>query len=49
MGENGCVRSTVICEPIMLEKLIAIDTGCVYKEDPRFGKLTAVVLPERRQ
>ena len=39
---------TVISEPIMLEKLIAIDTGCVYKEDPRFGKLTAVVLPERR-
>ena len=39
---------TAISEPIMLDKLIAIDTGCVYKEDPLLGKLTAVVLPERR-
>ncbi len=39
---------TAISEPIMLDKLIAIDTGCVYKEKPLFGKLTAVILPERR-
>ena len=39
---------TAISEPIMLDKLIAIDTGCVYKEDPGLGNLTAVVLPERR-
>ena len=39
---------TAISEPIMLDKLIAIDTGCVYKEEPLLGKLTAVILPERR-
>lgn len=39
---------TAISEPIMQDKLIAIDTGCVYKEDPLLGNLTAVILPERR-
>ncbi len=38
---------TPIPKPIMLEKLIAIDTGCVYKENPALGRLTAVILPER--
>ncbi len=46
-------EKTVVCghtptsAPIMLEKLIAIDTGCVYRNDPSLGKLTAVILPER--
>ncbi|MFZ4526354.1 MAG: metallophosphoesterase family protein [Chlorobium sp.] len=46
-------EKTVVCahtpqsSPVMLNKLIAIDTGCVYKENPLFGKLTAVILPER--
>ena len=46
-------EKTVVCahtpipEPIMLEQLIAIDTGCVYTKNPLFGKLTAVILPER--
>lgn len=33
--------------PIDREKLIAIDTGCVYYMHPRLGRLTAVRLPER--
>ncbi len=47
-------EKTVVCahtpvsEPVMLEQLIAIDTGCVYHGNPRFGRLTAVILPERR-
>ncbi|TLU83562.1 MAG: serine/threonine protein phosphatase [Chlorobium sp.] len=47
-------NKTVVCahtpvpEPVMLDHLIAIDTGCVYNENPLMGKLTAVVLPERR-
>jgi len=46
-------EKTVVCAhtpqsyPVMLNKLIAIDTGCVYKQNPLFGKLTAVTLPER--
>ncbi|MEI7694370.1 MAG: metallophosphoesterase family protein [Chlorobium sp.] len=46
-------KKTVVCahtavtEPVLLDKLIAIDTGCVYKESPKMGKLTAVILPER--
>lgn len=46
-------EKTVVCGhtpvsvPIMLDKLIAIDTGCVYNNDPSLGKLTAVILPER--
>jgi len=42
-----CAHTTV-AEPVLLERLIAIDTGCVYKNNPQLGKLTAVVLPERR-
>lgn len=34
-------------EPIDREKLIAIDTGCVYHMHPQLGRLTAVRLPER--
>ena len=34
-------------EPINREKLIAIDTGCVYYTYPEMGRLTAVRLPER--
>lgn len=34
-------------EPINREKLIAIDTGCVYHQRPGLGRLTAVRLPER--
>lgn len=47
-------EKTVVCahtpvpEPVMLEQLIAIDTGCVYHETSRLGRLTAVILPERR-
>ena len=39
---------TPISRPMVLEKLIAIDTGCVYTDNPSFGRLSAVVLPERR-
>lgn len=35
-------------EPINREKLILIDTGCVYHMQPGMGRLTAVYLPERR-
>ncbi|WP_294346708.1 metallophosphoesterase family protein [Prosthecochloris sp.] len=47
-------EKTVVCghtplsQPVLLEKLIAIDTGCVYKDSPSFGWLSAVILPERR-
>jgi serine/threonine protein phosphatase 1 len=34
-------------EPINREKLILIDTGCVYHMKPGMGRLTAVFLPER--
>lgn len=34
-------------QPIDREKLIAIDTGCVYHQHPGLGRLTAVHLPER--
>lgn len=34
-------------EPIDTEKLICIDTGCVYLSYPGYGTLTAVKLPER--
>lgn len=46
-------EKTVVCahtpvpEPIMLEQLVAIDTGCVYRKEPLLGRLTAVILPER--
>jgi serine/threonine protein phosphatase 1 len=35
-------------QPLDREKLIAIDTGCVYHQRPGLGRLTAVHLPERR-
>lgn len=34
--------------PLSRERLIAIDTGCVYHTHPHLGRLTAVRLPERR-
>jgi len=34
-------------EPIDRDKLILIDTGCVYHMQPGMGRLTAVHLPER--
>ena len=34
-------------EPLNRDKLIDIDTGCVYHMHPRMGHLTAVRLPER--
>lgn len=34
--------------PIDREKLILIDTGCVYHMQPGMGRLTAVYLPDRR-
>lgn len=46
-------EKTVVCghtpqpEPISRDKLIAIDTGCVYHMHPGLGRLTAVYLPER--
>jgi serine/threonine protein phosphatase 1 len=46
-------EKTVVCghtphpEPIDREKLIMIDTGCVYHMQPEMGTLTAVRLPER--
>jgi len=39
---------TPVSVPVMLEKLVAIDTGCVYRDNPLFGRLTAVILPGRR-
>lgn len=45
-------EKTVVCghtpipRPIVLEKLIAIDTGCVYNQQSRLGRLTAISLPE---
>ncbi|TNJ36688.1 metallophosphoesterase family protein [Prosthecochloris vibrioformis] len=46
-------EKTVVCahtpteEVILHERLISIDTGCVYTNRIGLGKLTAVVLPER--
>lgn len=46
-------EKTVVCghtpvtEPINQERLINIDTGCVYHERRGFGRLTGVRLPER--
>ncbi|MFB6273223.1 MAG: metallophosphoesterase family protein [Salinibacter sp.] len=34
-------------DPIDREKLLLIDTGCVYHMQPGMGRLTAVYLPER--
>lgn len=35
-------------QPINREKLILIDTGCVYHMKPGMGRLSAVYLPERK-
>ncbi len=46
-------EKTVVCghtpvpEPLNTDKLINIDTGCVYHMHPNMGHLTAVRLPER--
>ncbi|WP_022836187.1 metallophosphoesterase family protein [Salisaeta longa] len=46
-------EKTVVCghtprpKPINKEKLLMIDTGCVYHMQPEMGTLTAVHLPER--
>ena len=53
---NNCYNweKTLVCghtpvsKPVMLEKLIAIDTGCAYNDDPSLGLLSAVMLPERQ-
>ncbi len=34
-------------EPLNRDKLICIDTGCVYAMHPQYGRLTAVRLPDR--
>lgn len=47
-------EKTVVCghtpqpQPINREKLLNIDTGCVYHTRPGMGRLTAVHLPERK-
>lgn len=46
-------EKTVVCghtpvkNPILKDKLIAIDTGCVYGLHNGYGKLTAIQLPSR--
>lgn len=46
-------EKTVVCGhtphsvPVNEDKLILIDTGCVYHQHPGMGRLTAVRLPER--
>jgi len=52
-AEGVAWEKTVVCghtprpEPIDRERLIMIDTGCVYHMQPGMGRLTAVHLPER--
>ena len=52
-AESYAWEKTVVCghtprpEPINEEKLMMIDTGCVYHMQPGMGTLTAVRLPER--
>lgn len=47
-------EKTLVCahtpveKPVLLDNLIAIDTGCVYHDNPELGNLTAVVLPDRK-
>jgi serine/threonine protein phosphatase 1 len=44
-------EKTVVCghtprpEPVILDKLISLDTGCVYNQSPELGRLTAIRLP----
>ena len=46
-------EKTVVCghtpqpQPINRDRLVVIDTGCVYYQHAQFGRLTAVRLPER--
>ena len=46
-------EKTVVCghtpmaKPLIQPDLIAIDTGCVFRNFPELGKLTAIRLPER--
>ncbi len=46
-------EKTVVCghtplrEPLDRDRLLAIDTGCVFSMHPGLGRLTAVRLPER--
>ncbi len=46
-------EKTLVCAhtpqstPVMLDRLISIDTGCVFKKNSLLGKLTAVILPDR--
>lgn len=52
-AEEFAWEKPVVCghtpqpEPINREKLVLIDTGCVYHMQPGMGRLTAVRLPER--
>ena len=52
-AEEPVWEKPVVCghtphpKPINREKLILIDTGCVYHMKPGMGRLTAVHLPER--
>ncbi len=52
-AESVVWEKTVVCghtphsSPVNEEKLILIDTGCVYHQHPNMGTLTAVRLPER--
>ncbi len=39
---------TPVATPVDLPELIAIDTGAVFAHRPGLGRLTAVVMPERR-
>lgn len=39
---------TPLAKPLILEKLIAIDTGCVYNQSSQLGRLTAISLPSRK-
>jgi serine/threonine protein phosphatase 1 len=49
--EDYAWEKTVVCghtprpEPILKDKLISIDTGCVYNCSPELGRLTAIRLP----
>lgn len=39
---------TPTVNPIITDKMIGIDTGCVYNKNKGMGRLTAVVLPEMK-
>jgi serine/threonine protein phosphatase 1 len=52
-SQNYKWEKTLVCahtpvrKPVITDRLIAIDTGCIYKKNPQLGMLTAVILPER--